>query len=160
MLTDLIGVTRITPLSSYLEVTLYPANQCIHPSVMHGLFSNYKAGTVLKEKPLFYGSVTPEFADHMQALSDDFSAVARALGPAVGVDLSTVPDVGDMMRRFYGSEIADPSTLSSIFRTNVGYEGLTAPCKAVEGGYVPDFDYRCLQATLARALAVSVSFLL
>jgi len=115
----------------------------------YGLFHSWTEGEIYEKKPLFYQNTDDFTADIMKKASHEIVSVARSL------NLSEVPEVDEMMRQFYGDNLKDPSTIKSIFCTNIGYVGLTAPMKEVEGGgYVPDFHYRYLSEDIPNGLCL------
>jgi tauropine dehydrogenase len=152
LLTDLIGVTEVVPLPNFLTVALTPANQVIHPTIMYGLFHDYTEP--LAEPPLFYQNTDDFTADVMQKTSDEVLAIASALQAATGLNIP-VPSLDEMMREMYGDELKDPSTMKSIFRTNLGYQGLFAPTiKTDDGRFAPNFEYRYLSEDIPRGQCV------
>lgn len=119
------------PISSFLALTLANTGQIIHPGIMHGLFHNW-GGTLPGEDqaPLFYAGVTPEIAAQLQAMSDEVQAVRAALVAArPALDLASVLPLDIWLRRSYGSDIADPTSLQTCFTTNRTYATLRAPMK-------------------------------
>jgi hypothetical protein len=152
LLTDLIGVTEVEPLPHYLCVTLTPANQVIHPTIMYGLFHDYEAP--LARPPLFYQNTDDFTADVMTRTSDEVLETVRAVQRAAGVELP-VPGLDDMMREMYRDELVDSSTMKSIFRSNRGYAGLEAPMvPTADGRYAPNFGYRYLTEDIPRGQCV------
>jgi hypothetical protein len=152
LLTDLIGVTEVVALPHYLCVTLTPANQVIHPTIMYGLFHDYT--TPLEAPPLFYQNTDDFTADVMTRTSNEVLATVRAVERVAGETLP-VPGLDDMMREMYRDELVDPSTMKSIFRTNRGYAGLEAPMlETADGRYAPNFGYRYLTEDIPRGQCV------
>jgi hypothetical protein len=152
VLTDLIGVTQVDPLPHFLSVTLTPANQVIHPTIMYGLFHDYE--TPLAEKPLFYQNTDDFTADIMTRTSNDVLNIAAAVQQQSGRDIP-VPALDEMMREMYADELEDPSTMKSIFRSNLGYQGLFAPMLTTDDGkFIPDFEYRYLTEDIPRGQCV------
>ena len=152
VLTDLIGVTEVSPLPHFLSVTLTPANQVIHATIMYGLFHDYTEP--LPAAPLFYQNTDDLTADMMTANSNEILNIARAVEEKSGLKIP-VPSLDDMMREMYGEELEDPSTMKSIFRTNRGYQGLLAPMITTEDGrFAPNFKYRYLTEDIPRGQCV------
>jgi NAD/NADP octopine/nopaline dehydrogenase, alpha-helical domain len=152
LLTNLIGVTEVVPLPNFLTVALTPANQVIHPTIMYGLFHDYTEP--LAEPPLFYQNTDDFTAEVMQKTSDEVLAIASALQAAIGQSIP-VPALDDMMREMYADELEDASTMKSIFRTNLGYQGLFAPMiKTDDGRFAPNFGYRYLTEDIPRGQCV------
>ena len=152
LLTDLIGVTEVVPLPHYLCVTLTPANQVIHPTIMYGLFHDYTAP--LNEPPLFYQNTDDFTAEVMTNTSREVLEIVSKVQEVAGFELP-VPGLDDMMREMYREELVDPSTMKSIFRTNRGYAGLVAPMlRTDDGRYTPNFGYRYLTEDIPRGQCV------
>lgn len=87
--------------SAFVAITLTPANQVIHPSIMHGLFKDWKEGDVYDKPPLFYQNTTAETAATMDKVSDEIQVIAHALSKQLNTEI-VVPKIDDMMRDFYG----------------------------------------------------------
>ncbi len=152
LLTDLIGVTHVSSAPNFLTVTLTPANQVIHPTIMYGLFHDYQEP--LPEPPLFYQNTDDFTADVMTNNSNEVVEIAAAVAAKSGQDLP-VPALDEMMREMYADELEDPSTMKSIFRSNRGYQGLLAPMlKLDDGRFAPDFGYRYLTEDIPRGQCV------
>jgi predicted dinucleotide-binding enzyme len=152
VLTDLIGVTQVDPLPNFMTVTLTPANQVIHPTIMYGLFHDYKEP--LSEAPLFYQNTDEFTADIMTQTSDEVLAIAQQVAELSGQHIP-VPGLDDMMREMYADELEDPTTMKSIFCTNRGYQNLLAPMvKSSDGRLAPDFNYRYLTEDIPRGQCV------
>jgi hypothetical protein len=152
VLTDLIGVTKVDPLPNFLTVTLTPANQVIHPTIMFGLFHDYQEP--LAEAPLFYQNTDDFTADIMTKTSNEVLAIAQQVAMLSGQPIP-VPGLDDMMREMYADELVDPTTMRSIFCTNRGYQNLRAPMvKSPNGRFAPDFNYRYLTEDIPRGQCV------
>jgi len=145
----------ISPVSSFLSLTLADTGQIIHPGIMYGLFQRW-AGEVLPQPRLFYQSVDARIATLLQGMSDEVQDVRAALEIRFPqLDLSPVRPLGGWLQRAYRHSIQDASTLHSSFATNRSYAGLLAPMKAVDGGYLPDFQARYLSEDVPYNLAVT-----
>jgi hypothetical protein len=152
LLSDLIGVTRVDPVPNFITVTLTPANQVIHPTIMYGLFHDYTEP--LAEPPLFYQNTDDFTADVMTKTSDEVLAIARQVAALSGQQVP-VPGLDEMMREMYADELEDSRTMKSIFCTNRGYRGLRAPMvKTSDGRFAPDFGYRYLTEDIPRGQCV------
>lgn len=143
------------PLASILDVSLMPVNQCLHPSRMYDLFSQWDGKTIWEENPLFYDDMTDSATSIMHKVDDEIQAVAEALRSKYGMDID-VPKVHPMLVSWYDeSMIGDPTTLTSYFRTNKGYSGIGTPMAKVEGGWVPDFTTRYFTEDVPYGLCVT-----
>ena len=152
MLTDLIGVSQVSPLPHFLSVTLTPAKQVIHPTIMYGLFHNYPEP--LPKAPLFYQTTDDFTVEAISSTSNEVLEIARAVKEQSGLEVP-VPSLDDMMREMYGDELKDPSTMKSIFRTNRGYKDLIAPMIETEDGrFAPNFQYSHLTEDIPRGQCV------
>ena len=172
LMSDVIGITTVHPLNSFLQVTLTPSNQgstispvathrfsihsspqVIHPSIMHGLFNKWTPGITYAEAPLFYQNTDDETASTMDEISAEMTKIAQSLTKQLKTPIS-VPTIADMMREMYTDELEDPSSTKTIFRTNRGYRGLTAPMTEKDGSLVPNFGYRYLTEDIPHGLCV------
>lgn len=57
-------------LSSFLETTLTPGNQIIHPGRVMGLFGNNNL-RLLDQQPFFYAEMDKTSADNIEKLSNE-----------------------------------------------------------------------------------------
>jgi len=154
ILTRILGV-RVTPVASFLGLTLADVGQLIHPGVMYGLFHDWD-GQPYAEAPLFYQGIDDETAGLLQRLSDEVQGVRRAVEKsAPWVDLSAVRPLREWLQRSYGGSITDASSLRTCFVTNRSYAGLRAPMRAVDGGLGPDFGARYLAEDVPFGLVVT-----
>ena len=145
----------LSPVASFLALTLADVGQLIHPGIMYGLFHEW-SGEAYEAPPLFYQGVTVATADLLQAMSDEVQAVCGALQERwPELDLAAVRPLGDWLHRAYAQDIADSQTLQSAFTTNRSYAGLQAPVLPVPGGCVPDFKARYLSEDVPFNLVVT-----
>mmetsp|Transcript_24734 Transcript_24734/g.35628 ORF Transcript_24734/g.35628 Transcript_24734/m.35628 type:complete len:417 (-) Transcript_24734:134-1384(-) len=153
-LLNLMFIGTTFPLGNdFLEITLWPANNIIHPGILYGRWKNWE-GTPLAEKPLFYVGLDDFAASKLQGMSDEIQQAKIAVEKELGLTLS-VPQLSGFLLQSYGREIGDKSSLKRIFQTNPGYQGLTHPMRLTgEGKYVPDFCSRYLTEDLPHGLAV------
>lgn len=152
LLTDLIGVTEVGPLPHFLSVTLTPGNQVIHPTIMYGLFHDYCEP--MATPPLFYQNTDDFTADVMTQTSNEVLAIASAVSASSNMSIP-VPALDEMMREMYADELEDPSTMKSIFRSNLGYKNLYAPMvETADGRFAPNFGYRYLTEDIPRGQCV------
>ncbi len=148
----------VTPVPSFLALTLANTGQLIHPGIMAGLFRSWDGRPFGEDQvPLFYGGVDEQTAGLLQALSDDIQTVRAALErQAPQFDLGSVLPLLAWLRRAYAGQIEDDSTLQAAFVTNRAYAGLRAPVQLVEeGAYVPWFGSRYLAEDVPFGLLVT-----
>lgn len=114
-------------LGSFLEITLTPGNQIIHPGRVMGIFDN-NSMKLLKEQPMFYATMNQCSADNIEKLSNEVQMIKfgiKARFPEIS--LKAVIPIDDRIRDQYGDDVADPTNLLSIFRTNKGYSRFKCP---------------------------------
>lgn len=151
LLGDLLGVP-MCPISSFLSLTLAGTGQLIHSGIMYGLFYDWD-GRPYAEAPLFYHGIDTRTADILESLSGEVQSLRALLEKRFpDLDLSAVLPLYDWLRRAYGDKIRDCSSLRSCFVSNGGYEGLRAPMRRADGGWLPDFQTRYLTEDVPYAL--------
>lgn len=156
----MLGV-NLRAISSFLALTLANTGQLIHPGIMYGLFHDWDGLPMGQDQvPLFYAGVDQDTADVLQGLSDDVQTLCTSLGDqAPEVDLSSVEPLHAWLRRSYGGQIEDASSLQSSFKTNQAYAGLRAPVRLIEGrgqgAYEPWFTSRYLAEDVPFGLLVT-----
>jgi hypothetical protein len=142
----------LSPMGSFLSLSLAGTGQLIHPGVMFGLFSNWD-GSPFDEAPLFYQGIDAHTAEVLQKLSDELQAIRAAFEATYPhVDLSAVRTLADWLCHSYADDIADTTTLQTYFVTNRSYAGLKVPMRPMNGGLVPDFQARYLSEDVPFAL--------
>lgn len=121
--------TPVSVLAHPMEATLTNSNPILHPARLCCMFKD--AELPFAEVPLFYEEWTDESSRLLMACDEEFQATLDAINLG-----GTVPRLVD----YYDSTDAESLTrkLSSI----QAFNGIKAPMKAVDGGYVPDYDNR------------------
>ena len=153
-LSGLLGVP-LAAVPSFLALGLADVGQIIHPGIMYGTFRDWD-GTPFDEPPLFYQGMDEATAAILDAMSNEVLRLRDAIKRTYPhLDLSAVRHVGEWIRRTYGESIRDDSTLHRCFVTNESYRGIRAPVRAVDGGYVPDFQARYLSEDVPFGLLVT-----
>jgi hypothetical protein len=154
LLTRLLAVP-FEPIADFLCLTLAGKGQIIHPGVMYGLFRDWD-GKPFEIAPKFYQSVDDENAQLLQRLSAEVLTVRDVIERGYpNLDLSSVLSLHDWLRRAYGHDIEDDSTLVSSFRTNRSYDGIRAPVRLANGKIKPDFQSRYLAEDVPYDLVVT-----
>ena len=149
----LLGMPMIE-MASFLNVTLAPSNQLLHPGILYSLFKDWH-GAPMAEAPLFYEGLSAEGAQILQAMSDELVLVARRLRDQVPAYwMSPVATLHMGIRVGYHGQIADPSTLRSAIVTNDAYRGVRTPVLPVPGGFVPKFGSRFLTEDVPHGMAI------
>lgn len=135
--------TPVVDLGSFLQITLNPGNQILHPGIMYSMFRDWHGEPLpWAESPLFYESLSPEGADILEAMSDEIQALKHAVERAAGVSLDMVLPLSMSLLAGYGDLIRDRSSLRSLISTNPAYAGLRTPMIEVPGGRAPDLQSR------------------
>jgi hypothetical protein len=142
----------LSPMGSFLSLTLAGTGQIIHPGVMFGLFGNWD-GKPFDEAPLFYQGIDAYTAEVLQKLSDEIQIIRAAFEERYPhIYLSSVRSLADWLCHSYADEIEDTSSLRTYFVTNRSYAGLKVPMRSINGGLVPDFQARYLSEDVPFAL--------
>jgi hypothetical protein len=128
-------------IGNFLQITLNPGNQLLHPGILHRLFDG-RVDAVFSEPPLFYESLDEAGAGLLQAMSDELVALCGAIEARTGVDLGMVLPLQLSILASHGPAVADPTSLRSTIATNRAYAGIRTPMTPVEGGYRLNRDSR------------------
>jgi hypothetical protein len=148
----------LTPITSFLALTLANTGQIIHPGIMYGLFHRWNGAPFpARQIPLFYGGVDGETAEVLATMSAEVLMVRDAIArTAPHLDLSSVVDVQTWLLDAYPEQIADKYSLQTAFNSNSAYAGLTAPVTKVgDDAYVPAFASRYLAEDVPYSLLVT-----
>ena len=126
------------PIPSFLNLTLCPSNQIIHPGRVTGFFEKFpqKANTVfkLKDVPLLYEGLDDRSADEIQGLDDEIQLIKAAiLKKYPSINLDQVMPLKDRVLTMYAGQVSDSSSLKRIFNTNLGYSRVPFPMLPIEG---------------------------
>lgn len=154
---DLLGHLLQMPvlrLRSFLNMTLNPGNQLLHPGIMYDMFSG-REHIPLPEPPLFYESITSSAAARLQHMSDELLQIRAALEAGIeGLRLSAVLPISLSILQAYSEHITDSSSLQSIIRSNRAYAGLRTPMRAVDDGFLLDASSRFFWEDIPHGLVV------
>ncbi len=155
LLGTMLGLS-ISPIPSFLALTLANTGQLIHPGIMYGLFVDWDGKPFAEEEtPLFYHNLSKAGAETLAGMSDDIQSIRSHLASPY-LDLSAVHPLKMWLERSYSHSIVDPSTLQSSFLTNQAYAGIKAPVREIASGqFVPDFHARYLSEDVPFGLAIS-----
>ena len=127
---------------NFLQITLNPGNQLLHPGIMYSMFRNWD-GIPLSEAPLFYENITEDGAEILQQMSDELIALKLGLEQQIPhLHLSAVAPLAISIQQGYGSAVRDRSTLRSTISTNLAYAGIRTPMNRVADGYIPNYQSR------------------
>ncbi len=148
---------KVTPVSSFLTLTLANTGQLIHPGIMYGLCRGQEEATFSPaDIPLFYQGVDQDIAAILQAMSDDVQQLAGVLAAQLAdFDAQEVIPLYEWIVRSYPYDIVDSSTLQSAFATNRAYTGLKVPTRPAGPNMLAvDFKVRYLAEDIPFGLVV------
>lgn len=130
--------------STFLGVSLMNPNALAHPCIEYGLLRNWDGVTPFDKPPLFYQAIDDYTANLLTDLSNEILDIKSAIQESYpNANLELVRTLHDFFEEAYAEDIADHSTLRTMFVTNKGYDGLAMPTKTTEsGGYIPLFNHR------------------
>lgn len=146
-LQGLVGVTPwLQESPNNLGISLRNPGMVVHPGVMFGRWNpEVWDGAPKDSKPLFYQGVDDYTEDVLVKMTEETQAVCRkmeALCP--GLSLKDACTLKQWYLDCYDGQMSDTSSLKACMNTNKGYDGLTHPCKEVDGKFMPDLKYRYL----------------
>ncbi|KAI9906484.1 hypothetical protein PsorP6_004808 [Peronosclerospora sorghi] len=131
-----------TAMANFLNLTLTPSNQIIHPARYYAIFRDWDGKKTYTLKELkkrngltLYADFDEFSAEQLAMLDNELQQVKYALlqrFPAL--DLSDVLPLSDRVVKHYGEDVSDRSSLLQIFRTNSGYAGCATPLTEVSKG--------------------------
>ncbi|KAJ0404502.1 hypothetical protein ATCC90586_007759 [Pythium insidiosum] len=121
--------------ANFLNLTLTPSNQIIHPARYYAIFRDwdgkktYSKSELAKRRGLTLYADFDEFsAEQLSMLDNELQQIKHALMQRFpALDLSDVLPMGDRVVKQYGEDVADRSSLRQIFMTNLGYAGCATP---------------------------------
>lgn len=119
-------------LSNHYEVSLTNSNPLLHPARLYTLWKDWHEGVVYPQQPFFYEAWTEEASELLIAMDREFFQLLRVLPVREG----SIPTILD----YY--ESTDAASLTRKLCSIEAFKGILAPMKAVEGGFVPDFQSR------------------
>jgi hypothetical protein len=145
---------------NFLCITLTPSNQIIHPGRVYSVFKEWdgKTGYEPKSVPRLY-DLDEDSANEIQLLDDEIQEIKKAiLKHYPEIDLSGLMPIKERIIKQYSNQIADKSTLKSVFSTNKGYDILVFPTKQVEDGLIPNVDSRFFWEDIPFGLCILKNF--
>jgi len=150
-----------------LGISLRNPGMVVHPGVMYGRWGPESwDGQPKDSKPLFYQGVDEFTETILVGMTDEVQTVCRKMESLVpGLSLKDACTLKQWYLDCYDGQMADTSSLKTCMNTNAAYDGLTHPCKEVDGKYMPDLKYRyvaedvptglCFAKGLAEILEIS-----
>jgi len=126
------------PIPSFLNLTLCPSNQIIHPGRVVGFFSQFpeKCDKVIRKKdvPLLYEDLDNQSALEIELLDREIQDIKRALCDRFpDLNLMQVLPIKERICTMYKGQISDETNLKTVFNTNIGYSRVPFPMIPVEG---------------------------
>lgn len=118
------------PIPNFLNLTLCPSNQIIHPGRVYGFFHQWDGKTPFnaKEMPLLYEGLDDFSAEQISLLDDEIQLIKAAiLKQYPEIDLSQVLPIRKRILSMYDGQVTDHSSLKRIFNTNLGYSRVPFP---------------------------------
>jgi len=149
---------KAEPLQNFLTLTLTPSNQIIHPARYFAIFKDWDGSRVYKKEEIpwgLYNQFDSLSASWLKKLDDDLQSIKRGFQEKCPeIDLSHVLPIKERIEKQYGDDIKDKSSLMSVFRTNLGYDGCVTPAQAVEGGFIPAVKSRLFWEDIPYGLCI------
>ena len=119
-------------LGSHYEVSLTNSNPILHPSRLYTLWKDWHEGVVYPSRTFFYKEWTDEASELLIAMDREFFQLLRVLPVREG----SIPTILD----YY--ESTDAPSLTRKLRSIQAFKDILSPMKAMDGGFVPDFESR------------------
>ena len=161
VLHKLVGrLPEFEPADNFLAVTLMNINSVWHPTISFGFYRNRDVTLPVDEPPLFYYGADEYTGDKLSKISDEILEIKRVLlNKYPSLHLDSLKHVTEWMKRSYGDDIGDKTSIFTMLRSNKGYRGLTHPMKEVQidgqAKYLPNFGYRYFTEDLPMGLIVT-----
>mmetsp|Transcript_18861 Transcript_18861/g.24307 ORF Transcript_18861/g.24307 Transcript_18861/m.24307 type:complete len:438 (-) Transcript_18861:281-1594(-) len=122
-------------LPNFLNLTLTPSNQILHPARYYAIFRDWDGKKCYSKQQLearrgltLYDDFDEFSAETLAAIDNELQQVRAALVQRFPqLDLSFVLPIGERILYQYGEDVADGSSLKNIFNTNRGYTGCNTP---------------------------------
>jgi hypothetical protein len=147
---------------NFLNLTLSPSNQIIHPGRYYGIFRDWDGKRVYSKEELkardgltLYEDMDEFSAEQLAAVDNELQQIKFALLQRYPeLDLSFVRPLGERIALQYGPDVSDRSSLRKIFQTNKGYVGCGTPLREVQGGYWPNVNTRLFWEDIPYGLCI------
>jgi hypothetical protein len=150
------------PIPNFLNLTLTPSNQIIHPARYYGIFRDWDGKRVYTQEELdkrkgntLYEDMDEFSAEELAVLDNELQQIKLALLQRYPqLDLSYVIPLGPRVVQQYGKDVSDPSSLKQIFVSNLGYRGCATPLTKVAGGFTPALGSRLFWEDIPYGLCI------
>lgn len=151
--------TRVTPIDSFLGMTLGNPGQFIHPGLMYGHFRSWRGQEYDADAiPRLFADATDEMSQLVERLSHEAIAVADRIERASGGSVKlrgAVVSTHNWLRRVYGHATVDTRTVRTCFRTGPIQVRQAPMLERRPGKFVPNFGYRYLTEDVPYGLVVT-----
>ncbi|KAM3577292.1 hypothetical protein VYU27_000724 [Nannochloropsis oceanica] len=129
-------------LPNFLNLTLTPSNQIIHPARYHGVFRDWDGQRTYTRAELearggltLYKGMDEYSAEWLAVLDNELQQIKLALLQQFPqLDLSFIVPIGERIIKQYGDDVTDTSSLRRIFSSNRGYAPCLTPLKESSPG--------------------------
>jgi hypothetical protein len=156
-LQQLFSPASIVGLEDFLEITLAPGNPIVHGAGLYGLIGPYSQwdGRPFPEAFGWWANLSELSAYFIQRADEELAALRRAVASRRGLQFGRTTRLHDDIVSSFGSNITDPRTLLTTFRTNRAYAG-RIPFKydGGVGGYVLNLESRPIQEDVSYGLEI------
>jgi opine dehydrogenase len=148
---------------NFLNLTLTPSNQIIHPARYYGIFRDWDGKRTYSKEELaarngltLYETIDELSAEILKCLDNELQQIKLALLQRYPqLDLSFVPPIDERIHEQYGNQISDKSSLRSTFATNQGYRGCATPLKEVgPNKFIPALESRLFWEDIPYGLCI------
>lgn len=129
---ELLFGVPVEVLSSYYEASISNSNPILHPARLYTLWKDWKPGITYPRNCHFYGEWTEEASEMYILMDEELHRLIEVL-PVTPNCLPTVLD-------YYDSY--DAASLTCKLRSIEAFQGIMAPMKETEAGFVPDLRSR------------------
>ncbi len=150
-------------LPNFLNLTLTPSNQIIHPARYYGIFRDWdgqrtysKAELEARDGFTLYKGMDEYSAEWLAVLDNELQQIKLALLQRFPqLDLSFIMPIGERIVKQYGEDVTDRSSLRRIFSSNRGYAPCLTPLKEMaDGQYQPLVNSRLFWEDIPYGLVI------
>ncbi|TFJ86461.1 hypothetical protein NSK_002118 [Nannochloropsis salina CCMP1776] len=150
-------------LPNFLNLTLTPSNQIIHPARYYAIFRDWDGKRSYSRRELearegltLYKGMDEYSAECLATLDNELQQIKFALLQRFPqLDLSYVMPIGERIVNQYGDDVTNRSSLRQIFRSNRGYSSCLTPLKEQSPGrYQPLVESRLFWEDIPYGLVI------
>jgi len=136
--------TPVELLGSHYEVSLTNSNPLLHTSRLYSMWHDWHEGVVYSTQNRFYADWTDEASQLLIDMDREFFRLLAVLPVRPG----SIPTILD----YYESH--DAASLTQKLHSIQAFRDILSPMKAVEGGFIPDFQSRYFTEDFPYGLAI------